>query len=89
MTDQGVKSEKRLYRTRVFARVHPTPLLQVLAGKGRGEGEGGKKSRPLLPLALPKADSQDSEAPCAKTSPGSHCAGHEGTAKAAPHACSL
>lgn len=83
MTDQGVKSEKRLYRTRVFARVHPTPLLQVLAGKGRREGEGGKKSRPLLPLALPKADSQDSEAPCAKTSPGSHCAGHEGTAKAA------
>lgn len=45
MTDQGVKSEKRLYRTRVFARVHPTPLLQVLAGKGRREGEAGKEKQ--------------------------------------------
>lgn len=45
MTDQGVKSEKRLYRTRVFARVHPTPLLQVLVVKGRREGEAGKEKQ--------------------------------------------
>lgn len=42
VTDQGVKSEKKLYRTRAFACGHLAQLLQVLVGRGDEGGRGRK-----------------------------------------------